>query len=380
MAVCTSTPPKNENSMSASSNRIKSVLAPVVLACSLAVCYPALASAETTGEGRPAVKLGPVEGSGATTTLTGTVNPEGPATTYYFQYGAREKYGSQTPPPAKPLEGFTTTRVSAPAPGLERGDVYRLVATNKYGTRYSKPHEYTGASVSPGKGTPKTKKSAFVLPTSFQPALVGAGFTFSGTLTGPENGGREVVLQASPYPYTDAFSAVAGPIRTSASGAFSFQIASLHESTRFRVATASGVLLYSDSVTELAEVHVTLKVQTSKSVKGLVRLYGTVSPAATGATVFVQLEKQRKPQQKAEHPEKGAHSERAEELEEKPLFGDRFKGFVKHATRSFSRFSLIVRVHESGSYRAYVQMPPGPYASAGSATVALKAPAGKKKT
>ena len=74
-----------------------------------------------------------------TATLNGTLNPDGLATTYYFQYGRNTAYGLTVPAaPGLPV-GSTTpvdTEVGAEVTNLEPGTVYhyRTVAINSFGT------------------------------------------------------------------------------------------------------------------------------------------------------------------------------------------------------------------------------------------------------
>jgi hypothetical protein len=82
----------------------------------------------------------------------------------------------------------------------------------------------------------------------------------------------------------------------------------------------------------------------------LVRLFGTVTPAAVGAQVEFQLEK-------AVRPGKSEESETA------TRFVNQFVTVVKKARRTFSRFSLIVKIRHSGRYRAFVKLTRGPLAS-----------------
>jgi hypothetical protein len=95
-----------------------------------------------------------------------------------------------------------------------------------------------------------------------------------------------------------------------------------------------------------------------------VRLYGTVTPAAVGGRVFIQLYRTVRPQGKSEVSAK---------------FVSLFSANVKKATRTSSRFSLVVKVHRSGRYRAFVKPLVGPLASGYSRTVALHAPPAKKR-
>jgi hypothetical protein len=39
---------------------------------------------------------------------------------------------------------------------------------------------------------------------------------------------------------------------------------------------------------------------------------------------------------------------------------------VKKATKTYSRFSTVVTIRHGGRYRAFVKMPPGPFASGAS--------------
>jgi len=67
--------------------------------------------------------------------VTGTVNPNGQATTYHFDYGKTTTYGSRTAD-ASAGAANTAGSVSATLSGLARRTVYhyRLVASNASGT------------------------------------------------------------------------------------------------------------------------------------------------------------------------------------------------------------------------------------------------------
>jgi hypothetical protein len=68
-------------------------------------------------------------------TLTGTVDANGRATTWYFEYGTSASYGSKTSVKSAG-SGTNSVGVSAPISGLARGRLYhfRLVATSDAGT------------------------------------------------------------------------------------------------------------------------------------------------------------------------------------------------------------------------------------------------------
>jgi hypothetical protein len=314
--------------------------------------------------------------------LEGSIDPRTLATTYVFEYGPTAAYGSRTAT-ATLAGGTAKVRVSQAVTGIQLGYHYRLVASNADGTRDGRDRTI-GSS----------QKAAFVLPKTFQATPLGSAFILSGTLTGTGNANRSIVLQASPYPYRTAFADVGAPIATNAAGRFSFRVAKLTTSTRFRVATVGAKPLYSPVVPELVTVRVLLKVRSSSSAPGLVRLYGTVTPAEAGAHIFVQLEKPPKTKGEAEKPPrsetlikpekskksgKSNKSEKAENSEKPPTYLTQFTGVVKRGTRALSRFSMIVKIQTAGNYRVFVVVRPGALASGHSQTIYLHAAPGSKR-
>ena len=97
---------------------------------------PSPAPDATTG---PAREIG---NSGAT--ATGTVNPHGQPTTYYFEYGTTPNYGFETSP-ADAGSGVTGQAVSASLSGLASGTTYyyRLVAVSNGGTALGHSRSFT---------------------------------------------------------------------------------------------------------------------------------------------------------------------------------------------------------------------------------------------
>jgi len=70
-------------------------------------------------------------------TLSGTVNPYGLSTTYYFQWGPTTSFGNTTPTQSAG-SGTSDLAVSANLTGLAPNTTYhyRLVAVNSAGTNY----------------------------------------------------------------------------------------------------------------------------------------------------------------------------------------------------------------------------------------------------
>ena len=348
----------------------------VLALASVALVLPLASASSHAASGPPRVSTGGFSHVSATSaTLQGTIDPRGLATTYYFQYGPTTTYGSQTTSESLPA-GTTKVKVQQAVSGLQAGYHYRLVAGNAAGPTDGHDRTFTALTKK------QESKPGFELPKTFAAIPVGGAFTLSGVLTGSGNGDRAVVLQASAYPYTTPFTDVGSPILTTSTGRFTFRVAKLPRSTKFRVSTVSTTPLRSLVVPQEVSVRVILKVRSSGQ-KGLVRLYGTVAPAEVGARVFVEFEKPAKTEQpKGEEGttrlENPAKQNKKSSREKGPTFATRFTSVVKRGTRALSRFSVVVGIQETGNYRVVVVPPLGPLVSGHSSTVPLNAPANSK--
>jgi hypothetical protein len=78
-----------------------------------------------------------------TATVTGTVNANGEATTYHFDYGPSINYTSQTI--SEPISSTTGELVDAGLTGLSPNTVYhyRIEATDAWGTSYGADQTFT---------------------------------------------------------------------------------------------------------------------------------------------------------------------------------------------------------------------------------------------
>ncbi len=313
----------------------------------------ALHAAVTKKPGVPVVSTGGVTHvRGTSGELNGSVDPRGVATSYYFQYGPTVAYGAQSTP-ATLATGTSKTKVAQTVTGLLAGYHYRIVATNQYGTALG--HDRTLSA--------NTSKPKFTVPKKTEPVTYGGTMTLSGSLTGANRASRHIVLQSSPFPYLTPFVAVGTPILTDGAGRFTFHVANLITSAQFRVGTLDAKPMYSSIVNQSVTAKVTLKVH-SAGHSGLVRLSGTITPAEPGAPVTIQLRKPIRPGGKSEQTTR---------------FVSRFATVSKRATKRTSRFSVVIKVRETGRYRAYVRLRKGAIASGGSASVVLKAPTGSTK-
>jgi hypothetical protein len=226
--------------------------------------------------GAPAVSTGGAKAVTATSAaLTGTVNPGGQATTYYFQYGTSTAYGSTTPSPAASAgTGTKNVNVSAAAGSLTPSTTYhyRLVAANASGTN-------TGAD-----RTFRTPSRAVTIAASPNPIVYRQSTTVAGRVLGSRASHASVTLQRSA---TAAGSFVnLATTRAGANGTYSFAGQAPSSNTYFR-AFANGVS--SGPVLVLVRFRVSFFVSSAHPRRGqLIRFRGLTAPRHNGARVQIQ--------------------------------------------------------------------------------------------
>jgi hypothetical protein len=340
--------------MSSSNARRWIVLIASVLAAS--TLMPTVASqASRTRVAKPHVSTGGARRlAGSSAELTAVIEPKGFPTSYYFEWGPTTAYGAHTPT-VSVGNGTAKVKVVTTVTGLQQGVVYhcRVVAVYTDALGQSQPPILGRDRTFALKGQLK-----FEIP-KIAAVTVGGRFVLSGTLRGLGGANHAIALEASPYPSTTAFVRIGVPGVTDAAGRFAFRVANLATSTAFRVVTIDTRPFYSPVVTVAASVHVILHVRAAGKT-GLFRLYGTVTPAVTGAHLYIQLQKPIK-------------SRRPTNNEATTRFADEFGTVVKKGGATFSRFSLVARVLTTGRYRALVRVRPGAVISGSSATVLLHA-------
>jgi hypothetical protein len=246
----------------------------------VALLLPAGASAQK----RPVVTTGGVSNVAQTTVvLNGTVNPRRADTTYFFQYGTTSLYGAQTA--ATPVgNGRRGVRVAVGVGNLAPFTRYhyRLVAQNARGLV---------------KGRNRTFRThrqplGVTLAATPNPIRAGGSTTLAGTLTGTGSAGRQVVLQANPFPYTQGFATISNAQVTNAQGGFAFPLLSVALNTQYRVLMPQRPEVVSPVVVLGTQVRVTTRVRvrrrTASRRRGRVRFSGTVTPAAVGSQIVIQ--------------------------------------------------------------------------------------------
>jgi hypothetical protein len=211
-------------------------------------------------------------------------------------------------------------------------------------------------------GAAASQKLKFVIP---KPAsdVFGSPVILSGSLSGIGEANHRITLQASLFPFLEPFASIGAPGITDGLGRFSFRIANLTTNTQLRVVTLDALPIYSPVLILDVAVRVSFSMHSSGRA-GFVRLYGTVTPAVNGATVYFQVLQLVKP---------GTS-------EESRRYVSQFLTPVKPASQKFSRFSTVVKVRRGGRYRALVKVLPGPVVSGVSAgTIVLHAALGDQK-
>ena len=225
----------------------------------------------------PTVTTGAVSAVTTTTaTLTGSVDPHGIATTYYFEYGTKSPSTHTTVGSAG--AGSVTVAVSVALSKLTPGTtyLYRLVAVGAR-TAAGATRSFTAGKIA----------ASLSLRSLANPVGAGAGVTFDGTLSGTGVGVRTVALETEPYPYTGGFTQFGAAEQTSASGTFAFRLPALGVSTMVRAVTVGGSpSLATGVIVERAVVRINLHV---RRYGRPVRFSGQIAPA--GAPVQIQIQR-----------------------------------------------------------------------------------------
>lgn len=247
--------------------------APILVAATVAAL---IIVAPASAAGKPTVNTGAARDvSYSSATLTGSVNPNGANTSYYFQYGPTRAYGSQTPI-ADAGAGTHAVKVATAITGLLPLTVYhyRTVAVNSTGATLGADNTLL---------TTKVPLSLAIL-ASPAPDLYGGAILIQGTLSGTENAKRQVVLQGNEFPFTAGFQNIGNPELTSATGVFEFPLLGKPAATQFRVVTTTSPPIISPVVLENVAVRVSSHIARTKR-HGFARIYGTVTPAEDGMKV-----------------------------------------------------------------------------------------------
>jgi hypothetical protein len=246
----------------------------LILTAALACLIPASALAAA----KPAVTTGAAGGiSPNAATVSGSLNPNGLVTTWYFQYGKTKSYGTRT---TAQDAGSGTKRVpvSATLTGLANKTTYhyRLVATNSRGTTFGADRTFK---------TPEAP-TVSTIAAAPNPAVFGQTVQVTGFLAGPRGGaGKQVALEAQAFPFTGGFQQVGNTLVTAADGGYSFVFNALI-GVQLRVVDRSNSSIVSPVWTENVALRPSLKAKRGSS--GRVLFSGHVRPAGSTSAVVIQ--------------------------------------------------------------------------------------------
>ncbi|MGI8921364.1 MAG: hypothetical protein ACR2HD_06775 [Solirubrobacteraceae bacterium] len=210
---------------------------------------------------------------------TGTVDPHGLPTNYFFRYGASKSYGFATLSTSAGT-GSAPLPVSAQLTPLSAETTYhvQLVAENAAGTSFGSDRTFTT------KPTPNT----VILGTAPNPVLFGHTVAIDGQLKGAGAAGAKVTLQADPFPYPPGgFPQVGNPVVTNNFGFFSFTALPTF-TTQYRV-VATGK---ANPVTAVAVVGVVLRVHVdihrSHNHRVVPLIHGLATPGHPGSLALLE--------------------------------------------------------------------------------------------
>jgi hypothetical protein len=208
--------------------------------------------------------------------LAASVDPNGRATTYHFEYGTSTSYGKRTAD-AGAGSGASARSVSAAIAGLAPNTRYhyRVVASNDAGVARGRDRSFVTLRNPQG----------ITASASPNPAVWSGSTTVSGRVSGQGVGGTTVALERQDFPFGGPFYLV-GTKRAASNGTFSFKVGPLWAMARLRVTTRTTIVAASPIVEVRNALHVGLR---ARRISGRrVRLQGAVSPAVPNGRATLQ--------------------------------------------------------------------------------------------
>jgi hypothetical protein len=208
--------------------------------------------------------------------LSASVDPNGRATTYHFEYGTTTGYGKRTAD-ASAGSGQSARSVSASISGLSPNTRYhyRVVADNDAGV--TRGHDRSFVALRNPRGITASA--------SPNPAVWSGSSTVTGKVSGEGVGGATVALERQDFPFGGPFYLV-GTKKAAGNGSFSFEVGPLWAMARLRVTTRTTIVAASPIVEVGNALRVGLRAQRLSG--GRVRLQGAVSPAVPHGRAALQ--------------------------------------------------------------------------------------------
>jgi hypothetical protein len=290
-----------------------------------AVVLGALIAPATALAAAPGITTGGATAVTTTTaTLHGSVDPNGTATSYIFQYGTTRLYGTSTTP-LSAGGGNKARKVAVTISGLAPATTYhyRLV-----GLRSGTTKVWVGKD-----RTFKTDRQPLgvSLAATPNPVRTGGRITLAGTLSGTGNKDRRVQLQANAWPYTTGFqSGLVNDQITTATGGFLFTVFPVNVNTQYRVLMPAKPNVVSPIVVLGTTSKVTRHAKVRRgNRRGRIRFFGRITPALDGAGVYIQKLR-------------------------RGIWTNIAQTSAHHTSKGYSRYSKRIRQRRGGRYRIVV--------------------------
>lgn len=305
----------------------------------LALLLAAMPTAAAQAASAPTVATGGTSNlAQQTVTLAGAVDPNGADTQVAFQYGTTNRYGVTTPTQTATGDGKRT--VSVDVAGLAPATTYhyRFIATNSKGLANGADRTFKT----------KAQPLGVTLAATPNPLAPGGSTTLAGQLTGTGNGGRQIVLQSNPFPYTQGFKPVGNKLITDAAGNFSFNALPVAFNTQFRVALPDKPAIASPIVVVSVAVRVSTHLGSHTVKRGHELTFsGTLTPAVDGTPIAIQ------------------------KLNSKKHWVTVAGTAARHSGDGKSAYSKHVKISRGGKYRVYAGVTNGQYVPATGSTVTI---------
>jgi len=202
--------------------------------------------------------------------LSASLDPNGAATSYYFQYGRSTGYGNRSTPATLPA-GANPVAVAADISGLRPYTRYhwRLYSRNSAGITRGRDHTFRTGRVA----------SSITLFSSRAKVQYGRGVTLGGRVTGAGTNGMTLRLEQEAFPFGSGFASVR-TTKVAGDGGYLFSVDHVWALTRFRVVTVTQTPLTSAVASIKSAPRTTIASRLLGRKRA--RISGRISPAISG--------------------------------------------------------------------------------------------------
>ena len=202
--------------------------------------------------------------------LSASLDPNGAATSYYFQYGRSTGYGNRSTPVTLPA-GANPVAVAADISGLRPYTRYhwRLYSRNSAGITRGRDHSFRTGRVA----------NSITLFSSRAKVQYGRGVTLGGRVTGAGTNGMTLRLEQEAFPFGTGFASVR-TTKVAADGGYLFSVDNVWALTRFRVVTVTQTPLTSAVTSIRSAPRTTIAARLLGRKRA--RISGKIRPAISG--------------------------------------------------------------------------------------------------